>query len=38
MCADQRDRGGELFDAGVGNYVIPPLGNCLTLEGFRLGN
>jgi hypothetical protein len=23
---------------GVGNYLIPPLGNYLTLEGFRLGN
>jgi hypothetical protein len=23
---------------GVGNYVIPPLGNYLTLEGLRLGN
>ena len=23
---------------GVGNYLIPPLGNCLTLEGLRLGN
>ena len=23
---------------GVGNYLIAPLGNCLTLEGFSLGN
>ena len=23
---------------GVGNYLIPPLGNCLTLQGLSLGN
>ena len=23
---------------GVGNYLTPPLGNCLTLEALRLGN
>ena len=23
---------------GVGNYLTPPLGNCLTLEAFSLGN
>ena len=23
---------------GVGNYLAPPLGNCLTLEGSSLGN
>ena len=22
---------------GVGNYLIPPLGNCLTLQGLSLG-
>jgi len=38
MRADLETGGGELFDAGVGNYLTPPLGNCLTLEGFSLGN
>ena len=23
---------------GVGNYLMPPLGNCLTLQAFSLGN
>jgi hypothetical protein len=38
MRADQRDRVGNCLTLGVGNYLIPPLGNYLTLEGFRLGN
>ena len=29
---------GNCLALGVGNYLIPPLGNCLTLEGLRLGN
>ena len=29
---------GNCLTQGVGNYLIAPLGNCLTLEGFSLGN
>ena len=29
---------GNCLTLGVGNYVIPPLGNYLTLKGLRLGN
>ena len=29
---------GNCLTLGVGNYVIPPLGNYLTLQGLRLGN
>ena len=29
---------GVCLTRGVGNYVIPPLGNYLTLQGLRLGN
>jgi hypothetical protein len=38
MRADQRDRVGNCLTLGVGNCVIPPLGNYLMLEGLRLGN
>src|SRR5665647_2511880 len=29
---------GNCLTLGVGNYLIPPLGNCLTLQGLSLGN
>ena len=29
---------GNCLTLEVGNYLIAPLGNCLTLEGLRLGN
>ena len=29
---------GNCLAQGVGNYLIAPLGNCLTLEAFSLGN
>ena len=29
---------GNCLTLGVGNYLIPPLGNCLTLQAFSLGN
>ena len=29
---------GNCLTQGVGNYLIAPLGNCLTLEAFSLGN
>ena len=35
---EQTGAGGELLGAGVGNYLAPPLGNCLALEALRLGN
>ena len=39
MCADHRRPGvGNCLTLGVGNYVIPTMGNYLTLEGLRLGN
>ena len=37
-CARTGDRVGNYLTLGVGNYVIAPLGNCLTLSRFRLGN
>ena len=29
---------GNCLAFGVGNYLTPPLGNCLALEALRLGN
>jgi len=38
VVTNRTDSVGNYLALGVGNYVTPPLGNCLTLEALRLGN